>query len=71
LIRVEIKDSGPGIPEVSREHLFELLCTTKPDGLGVGLSISKRLIQDHGGRIWQENRAEGGASFIFTLPVER
>jgi PAS domain S-box-containing protein len=71
LIKVEIKDTGPGITETNRKHLFELLCSTKPDGLGVGLSICKRLIQDHGGRIWQENRPEGGASFIFTLPVER
>ncbi len=71
LIKVVVNDSGPGIPDAGREHLFELLCTTKPDGLGVGLCICKRLIQDQGGRIWQENRPEGGASFIFTLPVER
>jgi two-component system sensor kinase FixL len=71
LIRVEVSDSGPGIPEINREHLFEPLRTTKTDGLGVGLSISKHLIEDHGGRIWQENRSEGGARFIFTLPVEQ
>jgi PAS domain S-box-containing protein len=71
LVKVEVRDSGFGIPENNRERLFELLSTTKPDGLGVGLAISKHLIQDHGGRIWQENRPEGGASFFFTLPMER
>ncbi|MBN1189397.1 MAG: PAS domain S-box protein [Dehalococcoidales bacterium] len=71
LIRVEIKDTGPGITETNRAHLFELFSSTKPNGLGVGLSICKRLIHDHGGRIWQENLPEGGAGFIFTLPVKR
>jgi PAS domain S-box-containing protein len=70
LVKVEVSDSGPGIKEINREHLFEPLWTTKPDGLGVGLSISKHLIQDHGGEIWQENRVEGGSRFIFTLPIE-
>jgi PAS domain S-box-containing protein len=70
-IRVEINDSGPGIHEAVRKHLFEPFFSTKPDGLGLGLSICQNLIESHGGQIWQENRAEGGSRFIFTLPVNQ
>jgi PAS domain S-box-containing protein len=69
-IKVEVNDSGPGIPETHRKNLFIPLYTTKPDGLGIGLSICKNLVEAHGGRIWQENRTEGGARFTFTLPTE-
>jgi PAS domain S-box-containing protein len=70
-IKVEVSDSGPGVPEKNRQHLFEPFYTTKPDSLGVGLSICKNIVEDHGGRIWYEDRPGGGATFIFTLPVDQ
>jgi PAS domain S-box-containing protein len=68
-IKVEVSDSGPGIPESNRKYLFIPLYSTKPDGLGIGLSICKNLVEAQGGHIWQENRSEGGARFTFTLPA--
>ena len=70
-IRIEVNDAGHGISQNIKEHLFEPLYTTKPEGLGVGLSICKSLIEAHGGRIWHEERPEGGARFVFTLPVKK
>jgi PAS domain S-box-containing protein len=69
-LKIEVSDSGPGILEVNRKYLFIPLYTTKPEGLGIGLSICKNLVEAQGGRIWQENRPEGGARFTFTLPAE-
>jgi two-component system sensor kinase FixL len=48
--------------------MFSLSYTTKPDGTGVGLSVSRAIVDAHGGRIWAEPNADGGASFYFTLP---
>jgi signal transduction histidine kinase len=68
-VEVAVKDHGPGIPAEELDRIFEPFRTTKPDGLGVGLAISQRIIKSHGGRIWAENNAEGGASLRFTLRV--
>jgi two-component system sensor kinase FixL len=68
-IEVAVTDTGPGIPTEKLDCLFEPFFTTKSEGLGMGLSISKTIIQLHGGRIWAENNAEGGATFRFTLPA--
>ena len=65
-----LRDSGPGLSHKIRGRLFEPFNSTKPDGMGVGLSICKRIIQDHGGRIWMEDAPGGGAIFSFTLPVQ-
>ncbi len=51
------------------ENIFELLVTWKPGGMGMGLAISNSIIESHGGRLWAENRREGGARIGFTLPV--
>jgi len=68
-IEVSIADTGSGIsPEVS-QHLFQPFFTTKPQGMGVGLSISRTIIEDHGGRIWVEANPEGGAVFKILLPT--
>jgi two-component system sensor kinase FixL len=67
-IRVTVRDFGPGLPE-DVEQLFEPFHSTKANGLGVGLSISRSIIAAHGGRVWAFNNADGGASFSFTTPT--
>ena len=64
-----IEDNGKGIPPEASERIFDSYYTTKPRGLGMGLSISRSIIERHKGRIWFENNAEGGATFCFSLPV--
>lgn len=68
LIEVEVSDSGPGIPEDIRPQLFTPFVTSKPGGMGIGLSISKRIIEAHGGEIEVGTSKLGGAQFKFTLP---
>ena len=74
LIEVSVVDRGCGIPPEKLPDLFDSFFTTKPDGMGVGLSIARWIVLAHGGRIWAANGAEGGAEFRFTLrtaaPVE-
>jgi PAS domain S-box-containing protein len=65
---VEIRDNGPGIPPELASRLFESFVTTKPDGLGIGLSICRSIIEAHGGHIEVTNN--GGACFTFSLPVQ-
>jgi two-component system sensor kinase FixL len=66
--RVSVADSGGGIAEDVLEKLFQPFMTTKPQGMGVGLSISRSIIEAHGGRIWAEANPRGGTIFRFTLP---
>lgn len=66
--RVSVADTGPGIADEVRDRLFQPFMTTKPQGMGVGLSISRSIIEAHGGRIWAEANPGGGALFRFTLP---
>ncbi len=66
--RVTVADKGPGIADEILERLFQPFMTTKPQGMGVGLSISRSIIEAHGGRIWAEANPGGGAVFHFTLP---
>jgi two-component system sensor kinase FixL len=68
-VRIQVDDSGPGIPPELIESLFESFVTSKPDGMGVGLSISRTIVEAHGGRISGANRAGGGASFRVALPA--
>jgi two-component system NtrC family sensor kinase len=69
-IRVEVLDDGPGIPPEDLPRLCDPFFTTKPPGVGtgLGLSVSYRIVAEHGGRLWAENRPEGGAAFIVELP---
>jgi two-component system sensor kinase FixL len=71
MIEILVSDSGPGIPPHVLEQLFSRFTTTKGNGggMGIGLSISKRIIEAHGGTLSAENRPGGGASFRFTLPA--
>ena len=68
-IEVAVSDGGPGIAPDAAESLFDPFFTTKREGMGLGLSISRTIVQSHGGRIWLETRPDG-ATFRFTLPVQ-
>jgi signal transduction histidine kinase len=65
-----VSDSGIGLPVEETERIFDAFFTTKPQGTGMGLSISRRIILAHGGRLWASANAERGATFQFTLPQE-
>jgi PAS domain S-box-containing protein len=69
MIMVVVKDSGCGIPEQNLPKLFEHFFTSKADGLGMGLSISRSIVEAHGGRLDVENNSDRGANFYFTIPV--
>jgi signal transduction histidine kinase len=64
-----VRDNGVGLAAVDMERLFTLSYTTKPTGTGVGLSISRSIIEAHGGQLWAESGATRGATFTFTVPV--
>jgi signal transduction histidine kinase len=66
---ISISDSGPGIPQEKLNHVFDPFFTTKEQGIGMGLSIARTIIQAHQGRIWAENQPEGGAVFHLSLPL--
>ena len=68
-VEVRVCDNGPGIADEHLEKLFEPFFTTKPTGKGMGLPVSKTIIEAHKGKLWAENRPEGGACFCFTLPA--
>ena len=70
-IHVAAQDNGSGIEADKLERIFEPFYTTKPEGLGIGLSICCSLIEAHNGRLWAVSNPDGGATFAFTLPVER
>jgi two-component system sensor kinase FixL len=69
MIEVAIFDTGPGIPDDVMPNLFQTFFTTKETGMGVGLSISRSIVEAHGGRMWAESNLSGGATFRFTLPT--
>jgi PAS domain S-box-containing protein len=68
-VMVAVKDSGPGLAPANLEQLFTPFYTTKPDGLGMGLSICRSIIEAHGGRLWVTANLPGGAIFNFTVPT--
>ena len=69
-VKIAVADSGPGIPVDSLPKLFEHFFTTKKDGMGMGLSIARTIVEAHHGQIWAENNSEVGATFYFTVPVD-
>jgi len=69
-VLVQVRDTGPGFEGEQADHLFEAFHTTKPEGLGIGLSISRSIIEAHGGRLSAESNVPHGAIFRFTLPAQ-
>ena len=69
-VLVTVRDSGPGLDAENLDHLFTAFFTTKPQGMGMGLAISRSIIEAHGGRLWAAPNESGGAVFQFTLPAD-
>lgn len=67
-VLISVSDSGMGLPAGDAERLFEAFFTTKPQGTGMGLAISRSVVQAHGGRLWATANAGRGTTFHFTLP---
>jgi signal transduction histidine kinase len=70
-ILVLVVDSGPGLPPAEQDNLFKAFYTTKPSGLGLGLSICRSIVEGHGGRLWASAKLPRGAVFQFTLPISQ
>jgi signal transduction histidine kinase len=68
-VAISMQDSGPGMDPNTIEKLFDAFYTTKPQGLGMGLSISRSIVDAHGGRLWATANSPCGAVFQFTLPI--
>jgi signal transduction histidine kinase len=68
-VRVAVSDSGEGLDTANLERVFDAFFTTKPDGMGMGLAISRTIIESHGGRLWATSNSPHGAVFQFTLPT--
>jgi signal transduction histidine kinase len=68
-VLVSVRDSGPGLSSESLQHLFKPFYTTKPGGMGMGLSICRSIIEGHGGRIWATPNAGPGITVQFALPI--
>src|ERR1700676_1204892 len=69
-VSVEVRDSGPGFAPAAPERVFEAFYTTKPGGLGLGLSICRAIIEAHGGRLWATRGEPRGALFQVTVPAD-
>ncbi len=68
-VELRVRDTGPGLPEGELEQVFAPFFTTKPDGIGIGLALSRSIVDAHGGRLWA-TAAAPGASFHLTLPID-
>jgi two-component system sensor kinase FixL len=69
-VEVSVQDSGPGVAPENEPRLFEAFFTTKSDGMGLGLAVSRTIIEAHGGAIWADRGPDGGSTFHFTLPFD-
>ncbi len=67
MLEVSVADRGPGLPEEVRGKLFQPFITTKPNGMGIGLSVCRTIVETHGGRLWAEDNPGGGTVFRFTV----
>ena len=67
-MRVTVRDAGVGLDRQSMDKLFDAFYTTKSDGMGIGLSVSRSIIEKHHGRLWAEPNDGPGATFSFSIP---
>jgi len=67
---VSISDTGVGLPPQQTDQIFNAFFTTKPHGTGMGLRISRSIVESHGGRLWASDNFPRGARFFFTLPTK-
>jgi signal transduction histidine kinase len=67
---VSVSDTGVGLPPQKADEIFNAFFTTKPHGTGMGLRISRSIVESHGGRLWAADNSPRGASFYFTLPTK-
>jgi C4-dicarboxylate-specific signal transduction histidine kinase len=68
-LMISVSDNGVGLPRYQPDQIFEAFFTTKPNGIGMGLRISRTIVESHGGRLWAADNSPRGASFYFTLPT--
>ena len=66
-MEISVADTGPGLADEVRAKLFQPFVTTKSTGMGVGLSVSRAIVEAHGGRLWAEDNPGGGTVFRFTV----
>jgi signal transduction histidine kinase len=67
-VLISVSDTGVGLPPQRADQIFDAFFTTKPHGTGLGLRISRTIVESHGGRLWAVDNSPRGASFYFTLP---
>jgi signal transduction histidine kinase len=70
-VRLTVQDSGVGVDPQGAERLFETFYTTKSSGMGIGLSVSRAIIESHQGRLWAQPNVGPGATFSFSIPCRR
>jgi signal transduction histidine kinase len=70
-VKVSVRDSGVGIPADKLDQIFSAFVTTKPAGTGMGLAISRTIVESHDGKLWAEANPGAGATFHFTLPAAK
>jgi signal transduction histidine kinase len=69
-VLVSVSDTGVGLPPKQADQIFNAFFTTKPHGTGMGLRISRSIVESHGGRLWAAENSPRGASFYFALPTK-
>ena len=69
-LQFSVSDTGVGLPKEKMEQIFSAFFTTKPQGSGMGLAISRSIVESHGGRLWASANSGTGATFHFTLPIQ-
>jgi signal transduction histidine kinase len=69
-LQFSVRDTGVGLPMEKRDQMFSAFFTTKPQGNGMGLAISRSSVESHGGQLWASANSGGGATFNFTLPIQ-